>query len=112
MPVPLSGIVCGLLGAASVRVRVAFSAANSVGVNVTEIVQLDCGESVLEQVLVWLKSALLVPLNSMPGAGRSRLPVLVSVTIWGLLVEPTSWVPKFTLAGETPALGLGTNLLI
>jgi hypothetical protein len=52
------------------------------GLKVTEIAQLSPARTVVPQVLVWEKSPLAVRLEIVSGA----LPVLVSLTVWVLLV--------------------------
>jgi hypothetical protein len=53
-PVPVNDTVCGLLLAASVRVRVPVRLPVVVGVKVTLIVQLEFAASDVPQVFVWL----------------------------------------------------------
>lgn len=58
----------------------------AVGVNVTLMVQLPPAARELPQVLVCPKSPALVPVNPMLLMERARLPVLLSVTVWAVLV--------------------------
>ena len=108
---PVSENTCALLGALSAMVTFAVSVPLIEGVNVTVIVQVAWGATALVQVLVWLKSALLVPVTLTPVTFRSVLPVLVTVTVCGLLVVPTFWLPKLRLDGDSATFGLGVNLL-
>ncbi len=39
---------------------------------------------------------------------KAAVPVLVSVTVWAVLVVPTFWLPKFTLVGLRLTTGVGT----
>lgn len=66
MPVPLSATLCGLVVALSVIVTLALRLPLAVGEKVTLLVQAALTANVLGpigQVLVWAKSAALVPLR-------------------------------------------------
>src|SRR5579859_32261 len=107
-PVPETEMDCGLPGALSVMLRLAASGAASVGVKVRVMVQLAWGARLLLlHVSVSAKSEALVPLKRKTGGVRSTLPVLVKVTVWGELVVPICWFPKFTLESERLTFGLG-----
>jgi hypothetical protein len=87
------------------------------GLKDTEMAQLAPALTVLPQVLVWEKSPVVV----MPKIVSEELPVLVSVTVWALLLIPTisggkvskeedrlTWAPipvplKVTTCGLPPA---------
>jgi hypothetical protein len=87
VPVPFSGIVCGLFDALSVSVSVPVRAPAAVGVNFTLIVQLAPAATVLPQVPTPAKpkSPVKLALNV-----RVALPVLVSVVNCAPLLVPTN----------------------
>jgi hypothetical protein len=62
------------------------------GLKVTEIVQLAAALRVAPQVLVWKKSPLAVMLEIFSEA----VPVLISVTVWGLLLVPAICAEKLS----------------
>jgi hypothetical protein len=64
-------------------VPVLFPAAT--GVKVTDIAHLSPALNVAPQVLVWEKPPLTLMLEIVSG----ELPILVSVTVWALLLVPT-----------------------
>ncbi len=100
-PVPLSETLCGLPAASSLIVIEPLRAPVAVGRNVTLTVQLVPAASELPQLFDWAKSpdaAIEVMLNA-------ALPVLLSVTLWALLLVPTFWVPKLSDVGLTLAAG-------
>ncbi len=74
-----------------------------VGLNVTKIWQLLPGERVEGQLFVWVNAPEIVILTVV----KSALPVLVSVTVCGALVLPTSWSLKVREVGEKVAAGAG-----
>src|SRR5271165_1760207 len=53
-PVPVSDIVCGLLGALSVMVTLPLDSPAAVGVNFTVMVQVPPAATLVPQVLTWL----------------------------------------------------------
>jgi hypothetical protein len=64
----------------------------AVGVKVTLMVQEAPAANVLEplgQVLVWAKSALLVPLSPILLMVRAAVPLFLRVTVWAALVVLT-----------------------
>src|SRR5205807_2157813 len=92
VPEPLKATVCGLPLALSVMVTLALLEPVAVGENVTLIVQEAPAASVLEllgHVLVWAKSPALVPVRPMLLMVRAAVPLLVSVTVWAVLVVLT-----------------------
>jgi len=100
---PLRLTLCGLPVTLSAMDRVALSALPVVGVKVTLIVQLDPGAKVAgraPQVLVSAKSALFVPVNVMPVSVSDESPLLVTVIVCGVLVEPLPWVGKTRVVGD------------
>ena len=85
---PVSELVCGEPGALSLTDSVAASVPVEVGSKVIEMVQDAPAASVLPQVLVLVKAALLVPARVMPAMVSGALPVLVSVAVCALLFVP------------------------
>lgn len=55
------------------------------GVNLTEIVQLPPAATLVPHVFVWLKSAVLVPVNAMPVMDKVPEPVFESVMAFAAL---------------------------
>ena len=74
----------------------------AVGVNVTLIAQLDAGERIAPQLLLWAKSPVATMLETLKGAP----PRLLSVTDCAALVELTGWPGNPRLAPETEASGV------
>ena len=89
VPVPVRGTVCGLPAALSVRLRAAVRVPVAVGLNVILNVQLLPTAKLVVQVVVSLKSPLLVPVKDRPLKVSVALPELVSVTFCALLLVPT-----------------------
>src|SRR5690349_9345400 len=100
VPVPVTGTVCGLPGALSVRVSSALRVFFALGVNDTLMVQLLPANSEVPQVLVCVKSPVLVPVKLMLVMERVAVPVLLSVTFCDRLVVPRTWVAKVRLDGD------------
>jgi hypothetical protein len=78
--VPERLAVCGLPLALSLAVNVAVRLPVAVGVNVTLMVQLEVAASELPQLLVWVKSVLLVPVTAMLEILNAAPPEFESVT--------------------------------
>ena len=89
-PVPLKPIVCGLPAALSVMVTEAVRGPVWAGLKVTVMVQLAPIARPVPQVLVWLKSAALVPVTAMLLMVNARPLGLESVTFFVALVVPTN----------------------
>ena len=89
LPVPLTPKACGLVLALSVMLTEAERAPVAVGLKVTLMVQVLPAATGLPQVLVWAKSAGFVPATTTLLIFKVMLPVLVRVTLWTELVEPT-----------------------
>jgi hypothetical protein len=85
-PVPVSLIVCGLPAALSEMVNVPLSAPPAVGWKVTLIEQFAPAARLDPQVLVSAKS----PVAAMLVIASAAFPVLLSVTVCALEVDPTS----------------------
>ena len=91
-PFPRSATVCGLPAGLSAMLRVPFFVPAAPGLKVTAMVQSAPALTVLPQVLVWEKS----PLAVMPEIVRGVSLVLVSVTVWVLLLVPTTWAENIS----------------
>jgi hypothetical protein len=96
VPCPLSVTTCGLPVALSVIESVPFTAPFDSGLNVTEIVHLAPTARDAVQVVVWANP----PLGRIEVIETEVVPVFVTVTIFGALVVPLSWVPKVRLVGD------------
>ena len=105
MPVPLTGTDCGLPLALLAIVTAAVRVPVPVGVNVTSIVQTLWAVSTTGQLLLCEKSPALAPLMPMPASVRLPVPVFVTVTLRDVLFDPTLWLAKDRLAGDTPSAG-------
>lgn len=97
VPVPLSVITCGLLGALSVRVKVPMRVPVAVGVNFTLIVQLAPTAIELPQVPVppKVKSPVKLALNA-----TVVVVLLAAVMNCAVLLVPKVWLPKVSEVGE------------
>ncbi len=102
VPVPLKGTVCGLPGALLVKVRIPTLVPVAVGENLTEAVQERPGLRLTPQVSLIRKS----PETEMPIFLRTAFPLLVRVTIWAVVVEPTRVEANSRLDGEILAMGV------
>ena len=91
----------------SLMVTLALRLPAALGVKVTEMVQVPLAARLLEQVLVWAKSAAFVPLIAILLMLRVAWPLLASVTVWALLVVFTTWLAKLKLLGFKLAAGEG-----
>ena len=85
--------------ALSLMVSEALRAEIACGVNVTLIVQLPFGNTVLAQVVVSAKSPAFVPVIETLTPVKFVFPVLVRVTTCTGLVVPCAWLPKVILVG-------------
>src|SRR5215469_1114058 len=107
VPVPLRLMLCGLLPALSVKLKVPVLVPVALGENVTDVPQLAPGPSVAGlsgQFVVWAKSPTLLLMLVMVNA-EARL--LVSVTACDALVVPRACPAKLkvdglTVTGRTP----------
>ncbi len=104
VPVPDKALVCGEPAALSATESVAVKLAAEAGVKTTEMVQVAPAASEEPQVLVWLKSAGLVPVRVMPEMVSAPLPVLLSVAFCAALAVPAVDV-KVSVAGVSEAAG-------
>ena len=78
----------------------------AVGVKVTLMMQLAPAATLAPQVLVWAKS----PLAATFVMFKMALPVLVRVTVWGVLVLPTACPVKVRLLGASMTTGASSPL--
>ena len=107
-PVPVRLTVCVLPVTSlvlSVIINDAVRVPGSAGVNVTLIVQLPFGASVLPQVVVRVKSPESVPVTTWLAMVKVPVPVLLRVTVWAGLVVPTFWPVKVRLVAVRLATG-------
>ena len=98
-------MVCGEPAAESATDIVAEKLATEAGVNVTAIVHDAPAASDSPQVVVSAKSAAFVPPIVIPEIVSAALPVFDSVTVCALVVTPVTTFPKFTVLGESVAIG-------
>jgi hypothetical protein len=109
VPVPVRVTDCGLPLALSVRVRAALRDPAAAGVKVTLIVQLAPTATLDSQLLVCPKALGFVPVMPILVMLKAASPVLLSVTDWAALVEPTVWLAKVRLGVERLASGAGSS---
>ena len=103
-PVPLKAMDCGLPAVLSVMVTEAVRGPLSVGANVTVMVHLPLDGRLELHVLIWLKSLAFVPVTAKLLMVNVRVPVFVSVTVWGALKVPTAWLAKVRLVFESESV--------
>lgn len=101
-PVPVRFTTCGLSEAASVKVRVADSAAVVVGANLMLSVQVAFAarEAPLQVSEAIGKSTASTPPSTTLVIDRLVEPMLVTVNVFALLVVPLVWLPKARGEGE------------
>ena len=111
LPMAEREIVCGLFVALSAIVTDPKRLPDTVGVNVTLMVQLAPAATLVGQLLIGAKSPLAVTLEMI----RAALPMLVSVTDCAGLVVPIAWlanvrvfVERLTTATACPVPDSGT----
>ena len=85
----------------SVTVRVPVRVPLAAGSKVTLMLQEAPAATLEPQVLVWEKS----PLTAMLVMVRAEVPVLVRVTLCGLLLVPTAWEANVKEVGERLTTG-------
>jgi hypothetical protein len=100
-PVPVRGTACGLPIALSVIVMAPVRVPVAVGSNFTVIVQCDPALIEVPQLFVSEKS----PLGTMLVIPRAAVPVLLSLTVFDVLVVLICWLPKLRLVGEKLMVG-------
>ena len=105
LPVPAKVMVWGLPVALSVMVTDAERDPGAVGEKVTLIVQLFPIVTGLPQVLVWAKSPEFVPVTVTAVIFNVAFPVLFTVTVWAVLVEPTFCALKVKFEAVRPTTG-------
>ena len=89
-PVPVTVTLCGEPAALSAMATEADRLPAAEGLKVTETVQLAATASEVPQVLVWLKSAALVPVIVTLVIDSAAVPEFETVIVWAVLVVPTS----------------------
>lgn len=99
-PTPFNETDCGLPTVSSVMVMEALRGPAWLGVNVTVTVQFAPAARLEPQVLLWPKSAALVPAIVMLLIAKTEPLVLVSVTGCTPLVVPVNCAEKFRLGDE------------
>lgn len=102
VPVPDSGTLCGLFPALSLKVRSPVRDPSCVGVKVTLTVHLAPAASVEPQVLLWMAKSPLVAMLEMSIVAD---PLLAAVTVFALVVPPTTSLPKANDVGERVRAG-------
>lgn len=107
LPIPLRVIVCDLLGSLSLMFKTPERVPTLEGVNVTEMVQLAAGVTVV-QLLVCEKS----PLATTPEITSALLPLFVNVTESALDVVPTFCAAKLTTFVDSPTFALPGEITI
>jgi len=100
LPVPLRATVCGLPPPVSAIDSEALRAPCVPGVNVTVNVQLAPASTLFPQVVLSLKSVVLLPVNVTELMLTAFVPTLVKETVCGGLVCPRLTLPKFRLVGD------------
>src|ERR671930_910466 len=112
VPVPVSGTVCGLPGALSVRVNAADRVPESVGEKVIETLQLVPAASVRPEQpsLTSVKSSVLGTAALLMNS--PALPVFVTVIDCGALVVPTSCAAKVSDVGVKVTAGAAVGVVV
>jgi len=98
VPVPTRATTWGLPGALSLNVKLPWRKPFVVGLKVTLTVQLAPGDTVAPQVLLEIAKS---PLATILEMLRVTVPVLVHVTIFGLLVTPMTVLEKLNFVVES-----------
>src|SRR5437879_590249 len=101
VPVPIKLITCGLPPALSVMMIVPARVPMAVGAKLILIVQLAPFGTLPPQLSVRVKS----PLGSILVMVNVAFPVLVSVTVFGALIEPSGCPSKVRLRGDSITAG-------
>ena len=89
-----------LVAVLSVTVSVPVTAPSATGVNETEMEQLAPGAREMPQPLDWENA----PVTEMPAMATVPVPVFLSVTVCGALVDPVFCAAKERVAGASVAL--------
>ena len=110
VPEPESATIWGEPRALSERTRLALRGPVAVGTKLTETVQVAAGARLAPQVLVWANDVALMPPSAMPARVRGALPVLVRVTAWAALPEPTAVAAKVSDGALRLAVGAGAGV--
>src|SRR5437588_853738 len=110
VPLPGSPVGCGVPPALSMTDSVSVRAPEAVGVKVTSMVQFAPAANVAGLVGQAFAPELVAaqpPEHPNPTRRNSDLPVFVSVTVIGVLVVDSNWLPKPRLVGANPTPGAG-----
>jgi hypothetical protein len=112
-PVPVKATVSGLGPAFTAMARLPVRAPLVLGWNLTLIVQEAPAGRCVPQLLVWVKSPVVVMLE----IPKATLWLFFSVTVWAELMVPTFCVPKVkedgvTVAGTTGAVPVPERLTV
>lgn len=100
---PVRPTAWGLPPPSSLNSSEAARAPVAVGLKVTLTVQLAPAAKVLPQVVVLEKSPAFAPVIAICHRCIVTPPLLVIVTLCGLLLVPTVWLAKLRLVGDRPA---------
>jgi len=106
VPVPLSVMVCGEVAAPSLMVTAAVSAPETVGAKWPWMVQLAPAARLVPQLFAKTKEDVSAPVSVMLVIDNAEFPLLVSVTVCELPVEPTFTDPKDRLVADRLTGGL------
>lgn len=104
VPVPERPTICGLPNAVSVIVSEPLRVPVDLGIKVKLIAQLAPAVTLDPQLFVWAKS----PLVAILAIVSATFLILVSVTVWALLVVPMICPANARLAGDTVREGFAT----
>ena len=102
VPVPTRATICGLPGALSLNVKLPWREPFAVGVKVTLTAQLAPANTVAPQVLLEIAKS---PLAAILEMFSVAVPVLVHVTLFGLLVTPMTVLGKLNFVVESVTVG-------
>lgn len=106
VPVPERLAVCGLPTALSVTVIVPVREPVAVGLKVTWMEQFSPGAKAVPQLLVWVKS----PVVLIPLMESVAPPLFVKTIVCAVLVVPTNWLEKVKPVGDNTAVcGVATT---
>ncbi len=103
-PIPLRATLWGLPTPVYLTLSKAVLDPAALGLNLTLIVQLAAAARVVPHVVVFKKSAALIPVMVGARRGSAAEPIFVSVTVCARLVVPTFWLAKATLVVDMLAV--------
>ena len=102
VPIPTRVTICGLPGALSLNVKLPWREPFAVGLNTTPTAQLVPADKVAPQGLLEIAKS---PLGVILEMLSVVVPVLVNVTLFGLLVTPMTVVGKLNFVRESVTVG-------